>query len=154
VIRFDAKTLHSFKLADFSGGINTDSGASLKELLQCINFILDSKGRPVTRGGSNVINPTAPIGKQDIGVWGYLFGYAAEAPEYEADAAIGRTMSASSADAAHLASAANDASAATYWQMKSDKLAASTPTASSENGTSHDDHIVDGDNATFWEAVI
>jgi hypothetical protein len=154
MIKFDAKTLHSFPLKDFSGGVNTDSEASLKELLQCKNFILDSKGRPVTRGGSNVINPTAPIGKQNIEVWGYLFGYAAEAPVYEADAAIGRTMTASSQDAAHLSSAANDANAATYWLMKSDKLAASTPTASSSASGHAATAIVDENNTTYWEAVI
>jgi len=147
----NAKVLHSFKLADFSGGINTDSEASLKELLQSKNFIIDSKGRPVTRGGSSVLNPTSPIGKQDVYVWGYLFGYAAEAPAYEADAAIGRTMTASSAEAAHPASAANDADHATYWLMKADKFVGSTPTVSSGVTAAN---LIDENDATFWEAVI
>jgi len=149
----NAKVLHSFKLADFSGGINTDSEASLKELLQCKNFIIDSKGRPVTRGGSSVLNPTSPIGKQDVYVWGYLFGYAAEAPAYEADAAIGRTMSASSADAAHLASAANDADHDTYWLMKVDKFVDSTPTVSSTLAGAAA-NLIDENDATSWEAAI
>jgi hypothetical protein len=151
MIKSDAKILHSFNLADFSDGVNTDAEASLKELLQCKNFIIDSKGRPVTRGGSSVINPTAPIGKQDIEVWGYLFGYAAEAPVYEADAAIGRTMSASSADASHLAAAANDANHATYWLMEGDKFLAVTPTVSSGATPAN---MTDGNASTYWEAVI
>jgi hypothetical protein len=151
VIRSDAKVLHSFNLADFSGGVNTDAEASLKELLQCKNFIIDSKGRPVTRGGSSVINPTSPIGKQDIEVWGYLFGYAAEAPVYEADAALGRTMSASSADGSHLASAANDADHATYWLMEADKFRSITPTVFSGSNPAN---MTDGDASTYWEAVI
>jgi len=151
MIKFDAKVLHSFKINDFSGGINTDAEASLKELLQCKNLLIDSKGRPTTRGGSHVVNPTAPIGYQDVSVWGYVFGFSADPPVFDPEFALGKAVVASSEEAAHLGAAVTDGDPATYWLMKTDKFAAGTATVSSGANA---DHVNDGDDSTYWEAVI
>jgi hypothetical protein len=154
MIKFNAKQIQTFRLKDFSGGVNTDSEGSLKELLQSLNFIIDSKGHPKTRGGSHVLNPMAPIGKQDIEVWGYLFGYEGEAPTFGSDFVTGKTLSASSALVANPAIYANDGDLESYWKMQPDKLAGGTVTVSSEATGYHAAHVVDLDDGTSWKAVI
>lgn len=154
MIKFNAKAIQTFRLNDFSGGVNTDSECSLKELLQSLNLIIDSKGHPKTRGGSKVLNPMAPIGKQDIEVWGYLFGYEGETPAYGSDFVSGKTLSASSALTAYPATNANDGDLESYWKMQPDKMAGGTVSVSSEATGYHAAHVVDSDDATSWKAVI
>lgn len=151
MIKFNPKELKAFRLSDFSGGVNTDQGNSTKELLQCKNLILDSKGRPFTRGGSRVLNPKAAIGKEDLYVYGYLLAFEGALPVYDTNFVTAGTLSASSAGASNPASNANDDDDETYWEMEADKALAGTMTASSGASPTN---MNDGNDATYWEAVI
>ena len=151
MIKYNPKELKTLRLADFSGGINTDRNGSLRELLQCKNLIIDPRGRAFTRGGSRVLNPTAPIGKQDIYVRGYLLGFSGNLPTYGANFISGSSISASSALVANPATNADDDDQATYWQQQADKALAGTMTASSG---ANPGNMNDGNAATYWEGVI
>lgn len=116
MIPSDAKSLHSYPLKDFSGGCNTDTPGTDKELLQCVNAVLDPKGFPELRGGSKILNVNAPIGYQEKEVWGYLLSSAQDLSEYTASFLTGGAIAASaySADADHVV----DGLPATNWQAK------------------------------------
>jgi len=152
--KFNAKVLQEFHLNSFSGGINTDSEASIKELLQCKNLIIDSKGKPKKRGGSKVINPFAPIGKRAIKVWGYLFGYLAGGAAYESDFVAAQTIVASSVETTNPTSNIKDLDGATAWKMKEDKAVAATASASSSSGAYLPANMIDENASTYWKAVI
>jgi len=118
MIKSDAKVLHSFRLADFSGGINTDTPGIDKELIQCLNGIIDSKGYIDVRGGSKLLNVDAPIGYQAKEVWGYLLGCDENENEYTSNFLTGGAISASAYtdDADHVLDEDED----TYWQAYDD----------------------------------
>ncbi|MFA5378042.1 MAG: hypothetical protein WC455_19985 [Dehalococcoidia bacterium] len=118
MIRSDAKLLHSFKLNNFSGGINTDSQGTEKELLQCLNSVITPKGHIAKRGGSKLLNQFAPIGYQEKEVWGYLFGCDETQDEYT-ETFLGVAGGVPSANI-YTSDAANvvDKDASTCWQAK------------------------------------